>query len=93
MLISAFTLLLTPVALAIPAVQRQDQGPVPPNATVPKVTIGGFDKHIEVVGTVNTQLGLDQYFNIPFAKPREYICLNPPERRRKEGRKVKNALK
>lgn len=69
MLIPAYILLLTPAVLAVPA-KRQDGSTVAPDATA-RATLGGADKPITVIGTVDTQLGVDKYFNIPFAKPRK----------------------
>lgn len=61
--------LLIPGVLASPVFQRQ----VTPTSATPKVTISGPDHPVEITGIVNTAANLDQYFNIPFAKPRKYF--------------------
>ena len=63
-------ILLIPAILAGPVYQRQNITN-PSNTTAPpKVTIGGPDHPVVITGIVNTATNLDQYFNIPFAKPR-----------------------
>lgn len=70
MIIFYSLILLIPAILASPVYQRQNISS-PSNTTAPpKVTIGGLDHPVEITGTVNTATNLDQYFNIPFAKPR-----------------------
>lgn len=64
-------LLILPIALGSPILGRQAPGSS--NSTsgpAPKVTIGGSDHPVEITGTFNSYANLDQYFNIPFAKPR-----------------------
>jgi hypothetical protein len=68
MIIRYSLILLIPAILASPVFPRQN-ATSPLNATA-KVTIGGPDHPVEITGTVNTATNLDQYFNIPFAKPR-----------------------
>jgi len=68
MIISYSLLLLIPAILASPVYQRQNI--TSPTSTTAQVTIGGPDHPVEINGTVNTTTNLDQYFNIPFAKPR-----------------------
>jgi hypothetical protein len=70
MIIQASFILLIPAILASPVYQRQNITGPGNTSTNPKVTIGGPDHPVEVTGTVNTATHLDQYFNIPFAKPR-----------------------
>jgi len=70
MIIFYSLILLIPAILASPVYQRQNISS-PSNTTAPpKVTIGEPDHPVEITGTVNTATNLDQYFNIPFAKPR-----------------------
>jgi hypothetical protein len=69
MIIHYYLALLISAILASPVSQRQAASD---NTTAPpKVTIGGPDEPVEITGVVNTAANLDQYFNIPFAKPRE----------------------
>ena len=68
MIIFYSLILLIPAILASPVYQRQNI--TSPTSTTAQVTIGGPDHPVEINGTVNTTTNLDQYFNIPFAKPR-----------------------
>lgn len=72
MLIFAYALLLIPAAIAIPTFKRQNgTDTISETNTTARASIGGADNPITVVGTVDAQLGLDKYLNIPFAKPRK----------------------
>jgi hypothetical protein len=66
-----YPILLIPVILASPVYQRQNITSSGNTTANPKVIIGGTDHPVEITGTVNTAANLDQYYNIPFAKPRK----------------------
>jgi hypothetical protein len=68
MIVQYSLILFIPVILANPVYQRQNITNSL-NATA-KVTIGSPDHPVKITGTFNTATNLDQYFNIPFAKPR-----------------------
>jgi len=65
-----YLVLLIPAILANPVFRRQNLTDPSSTTGPPRVTIGGPDHPVEITGTVNTATNLDQYFNIPFAKPR-----------------------
>lgn len=69
-MIPYYLALLVPAVFASPVFQRQNT--TSPVTAPPKVTIGGPDHPVEITGIINTAANLDQYFNIPFAKPRKY---------------------
>lgn len=74
MIVFKLALVLLPFAQGVPAAKRQASVPVSNDTSSPltaKVILGGPDHPTEVIGTVNTDLNLDQYFNIPFAKARK----------------------
>lgn len=76
MLTPAILLLLMPAIWGAPGPKRQAETIQVPsdangNRTSARVVIGGPENPIEIFGTVNSQLGLDQYYNIPFAAPRK----------------------
>ena len=71
--ISACIPLLIPGVLAIPTFKRQTTNTTAPETSATaRATLGGANNSnpVTVIGTVDTQLGLDKFFNIPFAKPR-----------------------
>lgn len=77
MLTSILFALLIPVAsYATPAGKRQDS-PAPlasdttSTAASARATLGTPESPIEVIGRVDSELGIDIYYNIPFAKARE----------------------